>query len=423
MTRRWRTALLVALTGVLSTALPAQSQVAADDLIHSRPTGAFSLTPDWSLEPYAEKLQTELGSTRSVAAVLRDANRDIESCNSAQQEALPEHYDRTDYPLTSGQILRSNEKFCWDPGDSKVKYWIPQGVTGSSDADDDGMWGENRVLLVSWYYDESGPNKGVRVSFVDMKNRKYRHVLLVEPTKTTTPNYKAVPIHAGGIAWLNNLLYVADTKVGLRVFDISRILEVSDAEDSIGKSGSTYYAHNYKYVLPQVATYRQPQYDTEKCVPSAAQLCFSSLSLDRSTTPATLVVGEYRDGRSADAAVDGGRVARYGVDPSTRRPVLTNGKAVPRDVVTMPRSNVQGVQTWQGRYYLGRSSNRKHSWMHSGSVGGSTGTKSWAIGGEDLYYEHGADKLWTVSEHAWTEDRTTFIDRRAIFAVPLSSIG
>ena len=91
MTRRWRTALLVALTGALSAALPVQAQEAADELIHSRPTGAFSLTPDWSLESSAAQLQSAVGTTTSVAALLRDANRDIASCNSAQQQALPEN--------------------------------------------------------------------------------------------------------------------------------------------------------------------------------------------------------------------------------------------------------------------------------------------------------------------------------------------
>lgn len=427
MTRRRRTALLVALTGVVAAALPVQAQEEADDLIHSRPTGAFPLTPDWSLQTYAEKLQTAVGTTTSVTAVLRDANRELSSCNSSQRHSLPENYDRSDFPLSSGQILHSSDKFCWDPGDSKVAYWIPQGITGSADADKDGLWGDNRVMLVSWYHDESASNKGVRISFVDMKNRKYRHALLVEPTKTATPDYTAVPIHAGGIAWLNNYLYVADTKVGLRVFDMERILEVSDEQDSIGKSGSTYYAHNYKYVLPQVATYRQPVQSPNKCDPTATRLCFSSLSLDRSTAPDTLVVGEYREDRDTNAAVDGGRVVRYQVDASTRLPVLTGGKAVPYDVVTMPRSNVQGVQTWKDTYYLGRSSSRRHSWMYSGSVGRGTKTNSWAIGGEDLYHEHGpnetAGRLWTVAEHAWSLDRSTFIDRRAIFAVPLSSIG
>jgi hypothetical protein len=424
MDKRWRTVVLLVFTYALAAALPVRA-AEADDLIRSRPVDAFTLTPDWSLETYAAKLETALGTTRSVAAVLGDANRPIETCSGTQQQALPEHYARTDYPLGSGQILHSSDRFCWDEGDSKVTYWQPQGITGSSDADDDGLWGQNRVMLVSWHYDLTGPDKGVRVSFLDVVNRKYRHVLLVEPTRTTTPNYTAVPIHAGGLAWLGHHLYVADTVGGLRVFDVNRILEVSDAQDAIGKSGSAYYAHNYKYVLPQVATYAPS--DADECVPSATQLCFSSLSLDRSSTPDTLVVGEYRDGRSADAAVDGGRVVRYRVDASTRLPVLTNGKAVAQDAVTSPRSNVQGVQTWGDRYYFARSSNRQHSWTHSGVTGGSTTTQSWAVGGEDLYHEHGpgitAGKLWTVTEHAWSVDGGTFIDKRAIFAVPLADIG
>ena len=424
MGKRWGTAVLLVCTYVLTTALPVRA-VEADDLVHSTPVDAFTLTPDWSLETYAAKLETALGTTRSVAAVLGEANRPIETCSGTQQQALPEHYGRTDYPLTSGQILHSTDRFCWDEGDSKVTYWQPQGITGSSDADDDGLWGENRVMLVSWYYDLTGPDKGVRVSFLDVANRKYRHVLLVEPTRTTTPNYTAVPIHAGGLAWLGHYLYVADTAGGLRVFDVNRILEVSDTQDVIGKSGNAYYAYNYRYVLPQVASYGNGQ--EGECKPIATRLCYSSLSLDRSGTPDTLVVGEYRDGRSADAAVDGGRVVRYRVDATTRLPVLTNGKAVAQDAVTVPRSNVQGVQTWGDRYYLGRSSNRQHSWMHSGVTGGSTTTNSWALGGEDLYHEHGpgitAGKLWTVTEHAWSVDGGTFLDQRAIFAVPLADIG
>ncbi|HEX6345158.1 hypothetical protein [Umezawaea sp.] len=423
MGKRWSTLVLLVCTYAVAAALPVRAEE-VDDLIRSRPVEAFSLTPDWSLEAYAENLETALGTTRSVAAVLGDANRPLETCSGTQQQALPEHYARTDHPLTSGQILHSSDRFCWDDGDSEVTYWQPQGITGSSDADDDGLWGENRVMLVSWHYDLTGPDKGVRVSFLDVANRRYRHVLLVEPTRTTTPNYTAVPIHAGGLAWLGHHLYVADTSGGLRVFDVNRVLEVSDAQDVIGRSGSAYYAHGYKYVLPQVGAYKQAV--QTPCTPSATQLCFSSLSLDRSTTPDTLVVGEYRDQRSTDAAVDGGRVVRYRVDATTRLPVLTNGKAVAQDAVTSPRSNVQGVQTWNGRYYLGRSSNRQHSWMYSGTTGGATTTNSWAVGGEDLYHEHGpgttAGKLWTVTEHAWSADGGTFVDKRAIFAVPLTDV-
>ncbi|GID91482.1 hypothetical protein ACFQFC_10190 [Amorphoplanes digitatis] len=429
--RRWTAALAAVLTAtsIAAVARPTAA-AAADDLIHGRSAAAFTLTPDWGLESYAEDLQAGLGTRRSVTAVLDAANRSTAPCNAAQRGALPEHYARTDYPLPADQILTSSESFCWDPGDSKVAYWVPQGITGSSDTDDDGLWGEKRLIAVSWHYDKAvagtSADKGVRISLVDRVTGRYRHVLLVEPTRTATPNFTAVPIHAGGLAWLGHYLYVADTRYGLRVFDMERILEVDTGEDVIGRQGGAYYAYTYQYVVPQVASYRQatpPPSGT--CVPQPDGLCFSSLALDRSTTPDTLVVGEYRDGRSADAAIDGGRVVRYPVVSDTRRLVLASGKAVPLDAVTLPKSNVQGAQTWKGRYLAGRSSLFKHSFMYSGPPGAAMVTNSWAIGGEDLYHEHGAGitagKLWSVTEHAYAEGE--LIDRRAVFAVPLADVG
>ncbi|MEU5722718.1 hypothetical protein ABZ783_12945 [Micromonospora sp. NPDC047738] len=428
MTRCVRSAiaLIAALAAAMAVSSPAS---AADDQINPRSTTAFTLTSDWSLEAYAVALQNELGTRRSVTAVLDAANRSTAACNASQRGALPEYYARTDYPLSPDQILRSTESFCWDPGDSKVTYWLPQGVTGSSDADDDGLWGTKRFLAVSWHYDKSVAgttvDKGVRVTLVDLTTGKYRHVLLVEPTRTVTLNYTAVPIHAGGLAWLGHYLYVADSAKGLRVFDMDRILEVDASQDLIGRHSGTYYAHTYQYVVPQVASYQQAVRNSP-CTPQPDQLCFSSISLDRSTTPDTLVVGEYRDGRSTDPAIDGGRVVRYDVVSDTRKLVLTSGKAVPRDAVTVPKSNVQGVQTWQGRYYLGRSSLYQHSFMYTGLPGSTVVANSWAIGGEDLYHEHGAGisagKLWTATEHAY-DGAGNLIDRRAVFAVPLAEIG
>jgi hypothetical protein len=207
---------------------------------------------------------------------------------------------------------------------------------------------------------------------------------------------------------------------------MDRILEVSDTKDLVGRHGDTYYAHTYRYVLPQVATYRQATTPSSPCAPTAKALCFSSVTLDRSTTPDSLVIGEYRNGRSTDSAVDGGRVVRYPVAADTRKLLLSEGKAVPTDAVTVPVSNVQGVQTWKGRYSLGRSSAAKHSFMYSGVADAPVSTWSWAIGGEDLYHEHGAGitagNVWTATEHAY-DDTGTFIDRRAVFAVPLADIG
>jgi hypothetical protein len=386
------------------------------------------LPADWSLDDRAAELATALGTRRSLETVLDAANRSTTACTASEKLAQPQYYARTDIPLRPEQIISSSDRFCWDDTDSTASYWVPQGVSGSSDADDDGLWGLDKVLAVAWYYDQgkagTTATRGARVSFVDRMIGRYRHVLLVEPTGTN--DFKAVPVHAGGLAWLGRYLYVTDTSRGLRVFDMERILEVStDAPDLIGRHGDDYHAFGYRYVLPQVASYRQAVVPATPCAPQDSALCFSSLALDRSSTPDTLVAGEYRDGRSDSPAVDGGRVVRYRVAADTRKLALTAGKAVPYDAVTIPKSNVQGVQTWNEHYYLGRSSATQHSFLFSANRDAPVSTYSWAVGGEDLYHEHGAGntagKVWTATEHAY-DSAGTLIDKRTVFAVPLAEI-
>ncbi|WP_416901837.1 hypothetical protein [Micromonospora echinospora] len=427
--------LLVAVTAPVTLPGPA---VAADDprltQVTTRDAAAFTLTPDFSLTGYADALAGTIGAD-NVATVLETANRQTNSCNSSQLAAQPQYYDRTDIPLAPQDIISSSDRFCWNTEDSTTRHWLPQGVTGSSDADDDHLWGTHQVMVVAWHYSATTAgtsyDKGARISVVNRATGEYRHVLLVEPTKTSTPNYRAVGIHAGGIAWLGNYLYVTDTEDGLRVFDMRKFLWVDAADgEKVGLHGGVYKGHGYSYVLPQVGIYRQADIQTS-CVPATSSLCFSSLTLDRSTSPDTLVVGEYRSGvDTANLNVAGGRVVRYPVDASTRQLVLTGGEVVPTDAVTSPKSNVQGVQTWAGTYYLGRSSAEKHSFMYSGPKDVTMDRWSWAIGPEDLYHEHsgtgssmGPGKIWTATEHYVDPYTAAVIDKRVVFAVPLSEMS
>ncbi|SCF43438.1 hypothetical protein GA0070564_109108 [Micromonospora mirobrigensis] len=428
-------ALVAAVALPLGPALPAHAEGLSDTQITQRDGSAFALTPDWSLKPYADALANRIGAD-GVATVLSTANRQTTSCNTSQLSARPENYDRTDIPLRPEQLIHSSDRFCWNAEDSTVLHWAPQGITGSSDADDDHLWGANDVMVVSWHYMASTAgtsyDKGARISMVDRVTGKYRQVLLVEPTKTSTPNYKAIPIHAGGIAWAGNYLYVTDTEDGLRVFDMTKFLWVDAANgDQVGLVNGVYKGHGYSYVLPQVGFYRQPKPQAFlACSPKADSLCFSSLTLDRSTSPDTLVVGEYRPSpASADPSIVGGRVVRYPVDGSTRQLALTNGRSVPTDAVTIPKTNVQGAQTWNGSYYLGRSSAEKHSFMYSGPRDAAMSTWSWTIGGEDLYHEHSgegstisAGKIWTTTEH-YVDGSGNVIDKRIVFAVPLTEMS
>lgn len=131
--------------------------------------------------------------------------------------------------------------------DENTSKWVPQGITSTADALDVGTYEGKDGWVVSWHRDD---DKSVRVTFVNRANDKYRHVLLVYPD--ADDNFKEVPVHAGGIMWYGNTLWVVDTKNGIRVFDMDNIWQV-DSGDGVGKkSGGGYSAAGYKYVLPQI---------------------------------------------------------------------------------------------------------------------------------------------------------------------------
>lgn len=127
---------------------------------------------------------------------------------------------------------------------------------------------------------------------------QYRHVLLVLGYEDSSgkANFRTQELHAGGIMWYGNLLYVVDTRAGIRIFDLNKIYQVDTSGDGIGRVGTKYQAYGYKlvtieirytfkltrrrYVMPQVRSYTP--YSTPA---SEVPLRFSWISLDRTTTP------------------------------------------------------------------------------------------------------------------------------------------
>jgi hypothetical protein len=204
--------------------------------------------------------------------------------------------------------------FRWEDEENDKTTWIPQGITGSPDADVSGLYEGRRWVVTSFYYDEdAAPDtdpKGVRVAFVDITDPaspRYRFALLVAPE--AGPNWAPIEIHAGGIAWVGDHLYVADTFRGLRVFDLRRIFRADTSEDVIGCDGVTCKAGLYAYAIPQVGAYDY----VSPCTPAPR---FSFVALDRSVDPPRLVTGEYCSDTSCDDAL-GGRLLRFPVDPVT----------------------------------------------------------------------------------------------------------
>lgn len=208
--------------------------------------------------------------------------------------------------------------------------------------------------------------KGIRVSFFDQATQMYRHVLLVWPyvnskdhisfdalharegtcTSGVTASCAAQQgIHAGGMVWYGNYLYVADTANGMRVFDLRKIMDlnpdndadvndptpdglVSDVLDKkrVGRQSNVWYSYGYRYVMPQVATLK---FTTAKNGGSTkGNQCYSTgrpkasyISLDRTDTD-HLVLGEYCNHNNG-----GDSTGRVGTYPMTALTAAVEGAA------------------------------------------------------------------------------------------------
>lgn len=292
--------------------------------------------------------------------------------------------------------------FRWNDGDMATEGWYPQGITGNEDAS---ASGGRRRLIVSWYdHEEDAIVKGARISIVDLEdptNIRYRHVLLAVPTgSSTSPNFSSVvtgsgaPLHAGGIVWLGNLLYVADTTQGFRVFDLSKIIEVTHTDDTdrIGISGARMDAHGYRYIAPQVARYRLHQ--------DSCSVRFSFVSLDRSSSPPSLLSGEYRKDDT------GGRLVRWPVDAgSDWLATEQDGLVHATRAFVGGQTKMQGAMSWGDAIYISSSSQyNSFGRIYRTRVGQKSNITAWVRGAEDLYYERSTNRIWTAAEYPDARD-------------------
>lgn len=404
------TALVTSLVGA---AAPAAAAPAAPPSLSD-----FELVPTQTLKPAIVSRLDELLPKLGVQNILRQANRDD----------APKG-DKCTSPALSTNDRPVLDKFCFNNGDVNTLEWFPQGVTTVADAQDDQYWGEKQAILVSWYDKRTEPVKGVRVSFLDTDTGNYQHVLLVYPYTNSygNPSYEQVTtpqsgdhgsVHAGGIVWYGNYLYMVDTRRGIRMFDMRYIFDIKSASNGdvtdssqIGRQSGTYYSYGYRYVMPQIYGWSNPDglasFPPEyKCEASGPQK-FSYLGLDRSESPDAMVTGEYCADQN-DPNLNG-RVARWPMDGATGLP-LTDGDGWWRatSAYRLPKPRVQGAVSTSDRWYLhstgGGTTGPGH--LQAAVSGGNTGVLTTdsaehdvAIGVEDLSFWPGRNQLWTVTEH------------------------
>ena len=327
-------------------------------------------------------------------------------------------------PPKNAAVPRSATVYCLKSGDNKTAEWFPQGMTTSSDANADERWGRRQALIVTWYDKRRKPEKGARLSFVDLQRKRYRHVLLVKPTvKQGKPTYGAINFHAGGIAWYGNYLYVADTKVGLRVFDLREIFDLGLSKNGttrnrkrIGLKGKTYYGAGNRYVLPQLTTFANRAKPKTPCS-GVGPPVHSWVSVDRSQRPDVLMTGEYCDTKG-----DRGRIGLWRLrDLDPEGPGIADAEAAnylpPHD--GRPTLRVQGGTASHGTYWFTRNvavpkgEPAKPGKLVSvdwtaGGVWHNRDDKTIAKGPEDLSCWRSTSRLWTVAEHP---------KRRALYAL------
>lgn len=382
-----------------------------------------------------------------VQNILAQANRDGTVMTGSGAICNPDAVDVDERDL---QVVYS---FCFDSSDSSVRggdvEWMPQGMTTVADAQDDQAWGVAEPLIVSWYNKDSEYVKGSRITFIDRRTGAYQHVLLAYPfindsqnatymSLRNTQNAFGSSLHAGGIAWYGNYLYVADTRRGFRVFDMRYIFDLKAAGDKgnttdktrIGRQNGVFYGHGYRYVMPQVAAWTSNGGQVEN--PSVCRVSgspkFSFVGLDR-TGIDHLTTGEYCNGADTDDLT--GRVARWPLDGDTGRPLLSNdGLWQASSAFRLPQPNIQGALSRGDTWYLTRShgvdvpdeidnGDLLRTSAPSGAAEGVLGPArriTAGVGPEDLSYWPGflgfGDVLFTVTEHP---------GQRMVYATPISA--
>jgi hypothetical protein len=231
------------------------------------------------------------------------------------------------------QVATTWRSLCWSQADDAARFWYPQGLTGSGDSAGTTPFYSRcagcpvrKALAVSWH---STGDTLAKITFVDISNAMadapYEDALLVVPNASAA-GYSALHSHASGVSWYGRYLYLFSSgSKSVQVFDVTRIWAVNNPEGTgVGcdPASGLCSAAGMRYALPRVGYYRFA--DGFGCWGRIGlNPCFSSVALDRKTTPDTLVTTEFN-------AKSGGRIVRWPLDSRTGRlrPVAKRSRTI-----------------------------------------------------------------------------------------------
>ncbi|MGW1540777.1 hypothetical protein ACWCPM_11135 [Streptomyces sp. NPDC002309] len=378
--RAFLTGTALALTGAATLISTSQATSGNDPGALKPITSADSLADlRLSEQPLAHPVPDGPARPVGVAAVLADADRGLRGaadCAGADRSALP----------TAPAATRA---LCWV--EAGTENWHPGALTTSGDADDDGRWGANRVILSGWS-DQRGHS---RVAFVDANDPErltYTWVALTVPARGEPAGRPLVSALSGMVWYQDKLLVTADEGRGLYVYDLDGI------RSTPATAATASPARGERYTLPAVRSYRL----------SGARI--GALSLDRSTTPVSLVASE-----SVPAGGDRPtRLWRYGLDDDPSGAGLLGTR--PQEAYETKAADVRGVLAHRSRWYLARAAGEHGSLWRQDTEGARVarcGTDEtylcWSGPAQSLSY-------WEENGEVWSQSG------RMLFSLPLDSI-
>ncbi|MFI1721211.1 hypothetical protein [Streptomyces sp. NPDC020489] len=387
----------LALTAAATMISASQATVADDPgalkpLATSAETDVLRLREHLEPQRTLDRLASGMGRPVGVGAVLDSARHTLRSadCSPSERRALPVEPAAT-------------RAYCWDAADTRS--WRAGAVTTSGDADDDGLWGQNRVILSAW---SRGGHDLARVAFIDagdLDRPRYSWVLLTVPVDGGR-DYRALDSQVSGMVWYQDKLLVTAAE-GLYVYDMDRIQRATVDSPAVGRVDGGWAAHGNEWVLPAVGTYRA----------TGARPAY--LSLDRGTSPDSLVAGEWVS-QDDDRDV---RLWRYDFSrASDRTGLLATDTAGRTRVDEAYETNVRGVGavlSYGSEWYLGRTSEEHDShgtlWRQDASgarathCGTDESSHCWATEAQSFSY-------WEATGEVWSQSG------RMLFALPLASV-
>ncbi|MEV4942873.1 RICIN domain-containing protein [Streptomyces zaomyceticus] len=348
------------LAASLADGRPAFADTAVGTLVPT-PGKNFTLTRDnTAFDSYGAAVRAIEGST----AVTLATPLDVTQGGGSKGRALCHPTDINDTYHYNG--------FCWSEADDTTSAvsnvhpggWTPQGLTASHDAglEPGGTYQGHQLVISSWYYgvgwsDDPATNLSLkdrfgRISIVDATGASwnYGHVMLVKPTGSgATANYVPVEkIHADGVAWYRNYLYVANGGE-LQVYDLNHLWKMKAFDDRTNIENNISSAMHHGWALPMVGRYyTKVQPDARSC-PGEDQACFSSLSVDRNGSSHNLVSGAFLgpdDPRT-------GHIARWPLNETTGLLDADSAGVVTKtDAYATPVAGIQGVAKGDRWYYI-----------------------------------------------------------------------